>query len=310
MNDIEINKAQLVPVRLGPTVMAKMDAISESAENVDKALEAAKKAKESADAASKKNAGWSITGRDKKEAIEALQQSGLELAIGIQNIADAQKVMFDNLLNISEATKYLFGIGIANIATTRVVIDTITSGLQDASKRRINQRAKESLMGVVQQLKAQEDLFNKVDKLTNRTKFLEKELSAIKGSEDSLSYESSLCGLSTRMTEVHAALQKEIILKSEAARTEAVGRAKSYFDTRIKEEVSRANNAYDSKGTALQVESRVDENIAKAKNELSELLSDEKSILIKKISILKLCLWILGLVSIVNLVITMFIVLR
>ena len=131
MNDIVTINAQLVPANLGPTVLEKMEAISKSAENVDKALEAAKKAKESADAASKKSAGWSFTGSDKKEAIEALQQSGLEMANGIHDIADAQKIMFDNLLNITEATKYVFGLGGSNIATTRVVIDTIVSGLQD-----------------------------------------------------------------------------------------------------------------------------------------------------------------------------------
>lgn len=129
------NNVQLIPANIAPTVLSKIETISQSAENVEKALEAARKAKDSADAASKKSAGWSLTGKDKKEAIEALQNSGIELAVGIQNIADAQKVMFDNLINITDATKYLFGLGVANIATTRVVIDTITSGLKDASKQ-------------------------------------------------------------------------------------------------------------------------------------------------------------------------------
>lgn len=215
MNDIK-EYAQLVPANLKPEVLAKMDEISQSAEKVDKAIEAAKKAKDSAEAASKKSAGWSFTGQDKKEAIKALQQSGIEMSKGIQSVAEAQKVMFDNLQNISKATQCLFGLGAMNMATTRSVIDTITSGLQDASKQQISMKARESLMSVVQQLKAQEDLFCKVEKISNRTKELEKELSAIRGNENTLTTELSLYGLNARMVKQYDDLHNEIKTMAES----------------------------------------------------------------------------------------------
>lgn len=263
------NNVQLIPANIAPTVLSKIETISQSAENVEKALEAARKAKDSADAASKKSAGWSLTGKDKKEAIEALQNSGIELAVGIQNIADAQKVMFDNLINITDATKYLFGLGVANIATTRVVIDTITSGLKDASKQKISQRAKESLLGVVQQLKAQEDLFNKIEKLSNKCKLLEKEIQTLKGTENAQSNELSLTGLTRKMLENHNALLKQIGSASEAI-------------------------AY--------TESLVD----KVRIDSEKRLYEEKALLEKKTSTLNLWCWILGIVSIINLLISAF----
>ena len=261
------NNVQLIPANIAPTVLSKIETISQSAENVEKALEAARKAKDSADAASKKSAGWSLTGKDKKEAIEALQNSGIELAVGIQNIADAQKVMFDNLINITNATKYLFGLGVANIATTRVVIDTITSGLKDASKQKISQRAKESLLGVVQQLKAQEDLFNKIEKLSNKCKLLEKEIQTLKGTENAQSNELSLTGLTRKMLENHNALLKQI-------NTQAIAYTESLVD--------------------------------KVRIDSEKRLYEEKALLEKKTSTLKLWCWILGIVSIINLLISTF----
>lgn len=270
------NNIQLVPANLAPTVLSKIETISQSAENVEKALEAARNAKDSADAASKKSAGWSLTGKDKKEAIEALQNSGLELAVGIQNIADAQKVMFDNLTNITDATKYLFGLGVANIATTRVVIDTITSGLKDASKHKISQRAKESLLGVVQQLKAQEDLFNKVEKLSNRCKLLEKEILSIKGTENAQSNELSLTGLITKMQESHDLLLKHINTQTNSAKFEFLHEMKLYYNIKINEEIERTNNTYDKIGSASDAMVYTESLVDKVRIDSEKRLYEEK----------------------------------
>lgn len=300
------NNVQLVPANIAPTVLSKIETISQSAENVEKALEAARKAKDSADAASKKSAGWSLTGKDKKEAIEALQNSGIELALGIQNIADAQKVMFDNLINITDATKYLFGLGVANIATTRVVIDTITSGLKDASKQKISQRAKESLLGVVQQLKAQEDLFNKIEKLSNKCKLLEKEIQTIKGTENAQSNELSLTGLTRKMLEDHNALLKRINTQTDSAKTEVLHEMKLYYNIKINEEIERTNNTYDKIGSASEAMAYTESLVDKVHTDSEKRLYEEKVLLEKKTSTLNLWCWILGIASIINLLISAF----
>lgn len=270
------NNVQLIPANIAPTVLSKIETISQSAENVEKALEAARKAKDSADAASKKSAGWSLTGKDKKEAIEALQNSGIELAVGIQNIADAQKVMFDNLINITDATKYLFGLGVANIATTRVVIDTITSGLKDASKQKISQRAKESLLGVVQQLKAQEDLFNKIEKLSNKCKLLEKEIQTLKGTENDQSDELSLTGLTRKMLEDHNALLKQINTQTDSVKTEVLHEMKLYYNIKINEEIERTNNTYDKIGSASEAMAYTESLVDKVRTDSEKRLYEEK----------------------------------
>ena len=300
------NNVQLVPANIAPTVLSKIETISQSAENVEKALEAARKAKDSADAASKKSAGWSLTGKDKKEAIEALQNSGIELALGIQNIADAQKVMFDNLINITDATKYLFGLGVANIATTRVVIDTITSGLKDASKQKISQRAKESLLGVVQQLKAQEDLFNKIEKLSNKCKLLEKEIQTIKGTENAQSNELSLTGLTRKMLEDHNALLKQINTQTDSAKTEVLHEMKLYYNIKINEEIERTNNTYDKIGSASEAMAYTESLVDKVHTDSEKRLYEEKVLLEKKTSTLNLWCWILVIASIINLLISAF----
>lgn len=300
------NNVQLVPANIAPTVLSKIETISQSAENVEKALEAARKAKDSADAASKKSAGWSLTGKDKKEAIEALQNSGIELALGIQNIADAQKVMFDNLINITDATKYLFGLGVANIATTRVAIDTITSGLKDASKQKISQRAKESLLGVVQQLKAQEDLFNKIEKLSNKCKLLEKEIQTIKGTENAQSNELSLTGLTRKMLEDHNALLKQINTQTDSAKTEVLHEMKLYYNIKINEKIERTNNTYDKIGSASEAMAYTESLVDKVHTDSEKRLYEEKVLLEKKTSTLNLWCWILGIASIINLLISAF----
>ena len=300
------NNVQLIPANIAPTVLSKIETISQSAENVEKALEAARKAKDSADAASKKSAGWSLTGKDKKEAIEALQNSGIELAVGIQNIADAQKVMFDNLINITNATKYLFGLGVANIATTRVVIDTITSGLKDASKQKISQRAKESLLGVVQQLKAQEDLFNKIEKLSNKCKLLEKEIQTLKGTENAQSNELSLTGLTRKMLENHNALLKQINTQADSVKTEVLHEMKLYYIIKINEEIERTNITYDKIGSASEAMAYTESLVDKVRIDSEKRLYEEKALLEKKTSTLKLWCWILGIVSIINLLISTF----
>lgn len=306
MNNIVNSNAQLVPDNIEPTVMAQIETIKQSAEKVDKALAAAKKAKESADATSQITAGWSFTGSEKKKAIEALQKSCLELATGIQDGADAQKEMFDNLQKISVATTTLFRIGTSSIATTTLVINTIELGLKTASKQKISEQAKESLMKLLQQLKAQENLFNKVEKCVFRCKELEKDVSTLKGTENAQSDELSIKGLTIKMSEKYDALLEKINNKANITRTEAVGDAKSYFDTKIAEEVARTNEAYDTKGTASLIANHSEEAISKAKNEICGQLSKDKAMLLKKNSVLKLWLWVFGFVSFINIILTVF----
>lgn len=159
-----------IPENLVPNiVVSNIDTIRESAGEVEKALEVAHKAQESVEAASQMHTTkWSIISNDNKEAIEALQKSSLELSSGLQAVCEAQKVMFENLRKISSATRYLFWLGTCNMATTKLVTAKIKSQLGTASKQKLSQRAKDALSDTLRQLKAQENLFDRLEGVENK----------------------------------------------------------------------------------------------------------------------------------------------
>jgi hypothetical protein len=132
------------------------------------------------------------------------------------------------------------------------------------------------------------------------------EISTLKGTENAQSNELSINGLTIKMSENYDALLEKINNKANITRTEAVGDAKSYFDTKIAEEVGRTNEAYDTKGTASLIANHSEEAILNAKNEFFGQLSRDKTMLLKKNSFFKLWLWVFGFISLINLIMTAF----
>lgn len=128
------------------------------------------KAKTSSDSASKKSAGWSFWGKDKREAIEALQTAAVDLADSNAEIAKAVTLAFENQAKMSDAIKYLFGLGVSNIAANRMVVKELMFRLtaDDNSRAKghaiLSDMARKEMVAIVGQLKAQEDLFNRIEK--------------------------------------------------------------------------------------------------------------------------------------------------
>ena len=143
------------------------------------------------------------------------------------------------------------------------------------------------------------DLFNKVEKLG-------KEMQTIKGSEDAQPNELSLIGLTKKMSENYDVLLKEMNTKAEFISKEAMDGAKSYYDFKFSEEVERANNAYDVVGSASVAKTHAESLVDKVRIYSEKRLQEEKILLEKKSSTLKLWFGILGLVSIINLLMSAF----
>lgn len=139
------------------------------------------------------------------------------------------------------------------------------------------------MLGVVQQLKAQEDLFNKIEKLSNKCKLLEKEIQTIKGTENAQSNELSLTGLTRKMLEDHNALLKQINTQTDSAKTEVLHEMKLYYNIKINEEIERTNNTYDKIGSASEAMAYTESLVDKVHTDSEKRLYEEKVLLEKRL---------------------------
>ena len=137
--------------------------ISEVDRKISNAVSRAEEAKKLADEASQKNAGWSFFGSDKKEAIEALQSATVSQANALSDSVDANKELFNNQKRMSEALRYLFGLGVANIAANRTVVRELELKLKNASQEELSELARQEITNVILQLRAQEDMQYKLE---------------------------------------------------------------------------------------------------------------------------------------------------
>ncbi|WP_132470456.1 hypothetical protein [Novosphingobium sp. ST904] len=77
----------------------------------------------------------------------------------------AQKISFDFQARLAEVTKYLFKLGVGNIAATRIVVRELEMRLHGASDEELSDLARQEVLSVIRQLKEQEDLLWKQKKM-------------------------------------------------------------------------------------------------------------------------------------------------
>ncbi len=163
----EIIKAKNVKQADLPVIIAKQyDKLKELEDNVERAYTLAQSASDSADNAYYKSAGFG----HKKAAIESLQDAVKDLGSAQISAAEAQKISFEYQTKLAEITKYLFGLGASSIAMNRSVVRELELKLKGASAEEISDLAKQELVNVVTQLKAQEDIMLKQDKIMEEVK--------------------------------------------------------------------------------------------------------------------------------------------
>lgn len=151
-------------------------------ESVNAAMEKAEKAKESADRAKGKSAGLF----QKKEAIESLQSATFDLAESQISATDAQKISFEYQEKLGKITQYLFGLGVTNLAANRCVVRELELKLKGASEEELNDLARQEIINVVKQLKAQEDIMNKQNELSKKVKQHDEKLAQHQATDESL----------------------------------------------------------------------------------------------------------------------------
>ena len=155
---------QNISIEQLPTIIGNtFKHISEVDRKSSNAVSRAEEAKKLADEASQKHAGWSFFGSDKKEAIEALQSAAISQANALSDSVDANKELFNNQKKMSEAIRYLFGLGVANMAANRTVVRELELKLKNASQEELSELARQEITNVILQLRAQEDMQYKLE---------------------------------------------------------------------------------------------------------------------------------------------------
>lgn len=180
----------------------------------------AKNAQESANKAKNKNAGWSFGGRDKKEAIEALQTAAVDQADALSSSMDATKELFEYQEKMTRAIKYLFCLGVTNMAANRTVVQQLEMKLRNASRSELSELARKEIKNVILQLKAQEDIQNRIsghEELLRKhkncfeehVKKVNADFEALKKQHSALSEELK-SGIEERLTEIDTILKQQI----------------------------------------------------------------------------------------------------
>lgn len=150
--------------QLPAIILGQIQQIKELDEYIAIAAEKAENAKKRAETAKGQSAGLF----QKKEAIVSLQQTAVDLAEAQEAAVDAQTVSFEYQKKLGEITKYLFALGCTNMASNRVVVRELKHALEGASAESLDELAKREIINVIQQLKSQEDIFNKQYELSKK----------------------------------------------------------------------------------------------------------------------------------------------
>ena len=140
----------------------------------------AEAAKRDAAEASTKKAGLSFLGKNNKEAIVALQKTSESQSEALSQIVEAIKELFEEQEKMANAMRYLFALGAMNIAANRMVVRELELKLKNASKERLSNAARQELRNVILQLRAQEDIQNKLNRHGELLKECNEQLSLFK----------------------------------------------------------------------------------------------------------------------------------
>lgn len=156
LNNLNINLSDF------PTIIANTcNNITVCDQKVNKALEDAGKAKSTAEiAANKEHTFW----KGKGKTLDALQNAAITLAQSQLSSTEAIEQCFNNQKIMANSIAYLFAMGCINMTANRTVVREIQMRLSNASKEELSEFARQELQNVILQLKAQEDLYNRIEK--------------------------------------------------------------------------------------------------------------------------------------------------
>ncbi len=163
---LEIVISEVDPNQVPSLIQEQFSILQEVKKSVDIAIEKADVAQNSAKLANQKSAGL----LQKKEAIETLQEAGVNLSDAVISQARAQEVSLKYQQKLAEVTKILLCLGISDIALNRSIVRELELKLSGASQEELDDLERQEILSVVKQLKAQEDIMSKQSQLTKAVK--------------------------------------------------------------------------------------------------------------------------------------------
>ena len=150
--------------------LSQIKVIDKEVDNLfSKAHEALDKAKQ----AKGKNANWSITGKNKQEAIEALQEATIANANAISSSYDSTLELLKNQKSMSNSISHLFGLGVSNLEANRIAIKQLEDYFKEAASGELEKYARKELENIIRQLRAQRDIWLCIDKFEKSKKVLD-----------------------------------------------------------------------------------------------------------------------------------------
>ena len=174
-NDNEIVMGIIKESDLPKIIGGQIQKLNELQRSVTDAIRKAEEANKSADTARGKSSGiFHIKGTIEsiKKAIDDLAQAGM-------SSAEAQRVSLEFQTKLAEINKFLFGLGISNIALNRSTVRQLQLKMEGASKTELSELAKQEILTVIRQLKAQEDILLKQQDLEEGAKQHDKQLKVL-----------------------------------------------------------------------------------------------------------------------------------
>ncbi len=145
--------------QLPAIIKAEVAGLADFKQKKDEAKEKAEKAKQLAE--QMQDPGFFKTNK----AIKGVQDVARELTDAQVLSAEAQEKSFEYQEKLTAASKYLFQLGVTNMAMNRSVVRELRAALEGADPDELDELAQKEIENVISQLLAQEDLMNKQAKI-------------------------------------------------------------------------------------------------------------------------------------------------
>lgn len=174
-NEVTTFLASIRDEDLPAAVSCQVKTIKDLSKEIDLSIELANRAQKTAANAETLTKEMGFWG-GRRDAINALQNAGLDLSKAVCSNTEALKLAFEALTKLSNATKYLFALGVSSLAVNRMVVSELELQLKGASAEQLDGMARKEVLNVIRQLKAQEDILIKQDKLATKVRFLDDQL--------------------------------------------------------------------------------------------------------------------------------------
>lgn len=176
--DMSNNQLNLIDVPEKVSEENLSEIIGDQVNNIkvlDKQIQNALKNAGDAKDAAKKAANMSAGFWHRKDAIEGLQSVVVKIGKATEDNANSQKQLFDCLQKMAQVEKIILQIGCMSIAMNRTTVRELELKLKGASKEKLSELAKKELESVIRQIRQQQDILEKQDRIENNVKTLHEE---------------------------------------------------------------------------------------------------------------------------------------